>query len=366
MPHLYLSSWMGRKRYTIIVGDLHLGTGKSGRDGFNPFESFYQDERFIEFIEHHMKGKYEDAYVELIFNGDTFSMLGGDEILPPLLEENTSAMVLTRIMHGHRDMIEALRKFAERENTLVTFLVGEYDIGLLWPICETLLKDSISNKIKVMFGPYEVSGFRIEHGNQFEVIHRFNKDEVKFAVEKKGVLKLPYGPFFIHGFINELKRERPYIDRVPSLSMYLKWAFYFDTSFAIKTILKGIMFLFRIWVKHPRFLYMEFPSTFGLIKELLRKSPLEKYAFDFLKRSNYKGLILSHSHIPSRRITSDGKIYINTGTWTDIISLEVGSLGRRTLFTYVELEEDEYGNVVPHLMVWRGKEGLMEDFHGEY
>jgi UDP-2,3-diacylglucosamine pyrophosphatase LpxH len=357
---------MGRKKYKIIVGDLHLGTGKIGRDGFNPFESFYQDERFIEFLEHHTRDKYEGAYVELILNGDTFSMLGGDEILPPLLEENTSAMVLTKIMHGHREVIEALRKFSERENTMLTFLVGEYDIGLLWPVCETLLKDSISNKIKVMFGPYETSGFRIEHGNQFDVIHRFNKEDVFSSIKKGGVLKLPYGPLFIHGFINELKKQRPYIDRVPSLSMYLRWAFYFDTSFAVKTILKGIGFLLKIWIKHPQFLYMEFPSIFSLIKELLRKSPLEKFAFDFLRKSGYKGLILSHSHIPSRRITSDGKIYLNTGTWTDTISLEVGNLGRRTLFTYVELEEDENGNVSPHLMVWKGKEGLMEDFHGEY
>ncbi len=342
-----------------------MGTGRSGRDGFNPFESFYQDERFIEFLEYHTRDKYENAYIELILNGDTFSMLGGDELLPPTLEENTSAMVLTKIMHGHREVIEALRKFAERENTAITFLVGEYDIGLLWPLCQSLLRDSISNKVKVMFGPYETSGFRIEHGNQFEVIHRFDKKEIETSIKEKNILKLPYGPLFIHGFINQLKKERPYIDRLPSLSMYIKWAFYFDTSFAIKTIIKGMGFLFKIWSRHPHFLYMRLPSTFSLIKELLRKSPLEKFAFDFLKKFPYKGLILSHSHIPSRRITSDGKIYLNTGTWTDIISLEVGSLGRRTLFTYVELEEEEE-KVIPHLMVWRGREEFVEDFHGEY
>lgn len=354
---------MNRKKYKLIMGDLHMGTG---RNGVNPFESFYQDERFIDFLEHHNTGKYKDAYVELIFNGDTFSMLGGEDgPIPPIVDENTSAMVLTKIMHGHREVIEGLRKFAENENKSITFLVGEYDIGLLWPICQSLLKDSISNKVKVAFGPYEASGFLIEHGNQFEVIYKFNKEEVQGSIEQKSIIKLPYGPLFIHGFINELKKKRPYIDRVPSLSMYLKWAFYFDTFFAIKTVLKGMLFLLKVWFRVPKFLYMEFPSTFSLIKELLRKSPLEKFAFDFLKKSHYKGLILSHSHIPSRRITSDGKIYLNTGTWTDIISLEVGSLGRRTLFTYIELEEED-GKVIPHLMVWKGKEELFEDFHGEY
>lgn len=357
-----------RKRYKIIVGDLHLGTGKAGPEGFNPFESFYQDEKFLEFIEYHSKGKYEDAYVELIFNGDTFSMLGSnDDPVPPVVEEHRSAMLLTKIIHGHRELIDGLRRFAEKERNSITFIAGEYDIGLLWPECESLLRDAISNKVKVIWGPYEVGKFRIEHGNQFEVTHRFNGDEVKRAISERKTLRIPYGPFFIHGFVTELKKKRPYIERVPSLSMFLKWAFYFDTSFAIKTVLKGLLFLFRVWFKHPQFLYVELPSSFRLIKEVLRRPSFEEIALEVLKKSpSLKGLILSHSHIPSRRRTSEGKVYLNTGTWTDIISLEVGSLGRRTLFTYVELEEDEKGEFHPHLMVWKGKEELMEDFHGEY
>jgi UDP-2,3-diacylglucosamine pyrophosphatase LpxH len=62
---------------------------------------------------------------------------------------------------------------------------------------------------------------------------------------------------------------------------------------------------------------------------------LEREARQFLTlKAKVKTLIVGHTHRPMNKIYSDGKQYINTGTWTRMINLDWRSIGRQEMRTF--------------------------------
>ena len=58
----------------------------------------------------------------------------------------------------------------------------------------------------------------------------------------------------------------------------------------------------------------------------------------------------------------DGTEYFNTGTWTDLTSLDIASLGKITKLTYVLIEYPESGTrPVGRLKEWYGYHRIEED-----
>ena len=73
-------------------------------------------------------------------------------------------------------------------------------------------------------------------------------------------------------------------------------------------------------------------------------------------------VIFGHSHVYQYRQWGLGKEYFNTGTWTEITSLDITSLGRITKMTYVLLEyPEEGGRPRGRLKEWRGYYRIEED-----
>jgi predicted phosphodiesterase len=65
-------------------------------------------------------------------------------------------------------------------------------------------------------------------------------------------------------------------------------------------------------------------------------------------------VIFGHTHGAMQRFYRDGKTYINTGTWTRMINLDLRYLGNSTRLTFALLEWDEEGKVRSTLQEWRG------------
>lgn len=353
-------------KYKLILSDLHMGTGYFRGDGTpNPFEAFHEDERLIEWIEHHMK-EY-DCPIEIIFNGDTFEMVSVDDgrDYPSIVREKTSVEVLDRILNAHRNVFVKLREFSSKMGNSVTFIAGERDAGIIWPECASLLKDYISPKTKVLFGPYRTSNFHIEHGHQFETISRFNKEMMFIYRRGERILNTPFGPFFTKDYIKKIKVKKPYIDRVHPLSSYIKWALYFDTLFAIRFLGGAVLSFMKMrFIPHP-LRYARISNTLKIIKEVFKKPNIENIVVRILESDkSLRGVIIGHTHQPSIKFIGD-KIFINSGTWVDTVNFEIGNLGRKKVLTYVEIKEVD-GREEIKLMIWRGKEHPVEDLKEEF
>ena len=73
-------------------------------------------------------------------------------------------------------------------------------------------------------------------------------------------------------------------------------------------------------------------------------------------------VIFGHSHVYQYRQWSSDKEYFNTGTWTEITSLDIVSLGKITKLTYVLIEYPEAGGRPRgRLKEWRGYHRIEED-----
>jgi predicted phosphodiesterase len=65
-------------------------------------------------------------------------------------------------------------------------------------------------------------------------------------------------------------------------------------------------------------------------------------------------LIVGHSHSPRMRALPSGKLLVNTGTWMDMINLDLRHLGQASGLTYALIEYSDEGKPQTSLMRWRG------------
>jgi len=73
-------------------------------------------------------------------------------------------------------------------------------------------------------------------------------------------------------------------------------------------------------------------------------------------------VIFGHTHVYQYRQFANDKEYFNTGTWTEVTSLEIASLGRITKLTYVLIDyPDENTRPRGRLKEWRGYHRIEDD-----
>ena len=97
-----------------------------------------------------------------------------------------------------------------------------------------------------------------------------------------------------------------------------------------------------------------------MMKELLNSPRLEDAASAiFSKNTEVHTVVMGHTHVFESRQFLDGKEYLNTGTWTEVTSLELSSLGRYTKFHYALVEiirDDDLATKQRALLrEWRGR-----------
>jgi UDP-2,3-diacylglucosamine pyrophosphatase LpxH len=354
------------RKLKLVASDFHVGRGRHLPNGdLNHLEDFHHDEAFVEFLDHHSGGEFADSEVELILNGDFFNHLQTDpaDPAPEIIDEAAAVHRTRQILDGHPGLFAALKRFAASPRRSVTFVLGNHDPGLLFGAVHRLLQETLGPRTNVVIGRYRFDGVLVEHGNQYFADNAYDTKRY-FLTENlpSPVVNLPWGSFFVIHYLNKVKRERPYFDKVFPFKHYLRWALIHDTLFALKSVAR-IVFYF-LWLRFRRDPHRRssFANTLKIVKEVPISPKLDREAKKILlSERDTHVVVFGHTHHAVLRQFAPGKFYVNTGLWNERISLEITDLGRVVRLTYAALEYDEEGRVHPHLREWKGSHKMIEE-----
>lgn len=368
-----------KKVFKIVISDCHLSGGRFFEGQLNPHEDFHSDGDMIAFFDYFSTGKFgahpdgSPVEVELILNGDYLDYLN-IPIHGEFEEAITESMAMVKteaILQGHPKVMQALRRFAGRPGKKITYMIGNHDAELFFPkVRERLTREwdpegrypspvveIIADRDRILFE----GGVELRHGNQFEAGNLLNFEK-PFLSEflDEPVLNIPWGSIYVLKIINRMKWERPHVDKVRPVKVFVLFGLILDPWFTLRfCFLSGYYFL------RSRFLWSpKRRSTLRVTVDILRQEvklfkDLEAEARDLLSvRSDLKTIIMGHTHRPMDKIYPDGKQYINTGTWTRMINLDWSGLGQslRRTFAYVEIEGTGAGAISRcELREWAGE-----------
>ncbi len=348
------------RKIKLVVSDFHLGKGQVLRDGsLNIFEEFYYDDKFTEFLDYYSTGEFENAEVELVINGDFFNLLQTDYKghFTTVLTEPMDLHKVKSIIDGHRIIFEALRRFASRANKRITYIVGNHDQGMLWQKTREYLDEFCGTRINYKNIVYFFDGVHIEHGHQHEAANRI--DPKKFFLKQnlpEPILNLPWASHFFVNFVLKIKEQMPYVDKVRPFHSFIRWGLINQFGFSIKTIFRLLWNLIVNGLgrdyRRQRF---SLRTNLQIIKESAIFPDLENSARKILADDRVHTVVFGHTHVYLYRQWGNNKEYINTGTWTEITSLDIANLGKITKLTYVLIEyPNEGGRPRARLKEWRG------------
>lgn len=354
------------RKLKLVISDLHLGRGRNlGGGTTNSLEEFFFGQKLVEFLHYYCAGEFRDAEVELIINGDFLNFLQVDYHghFLTVITESVSLTKLRSILDGHPEVFAALRDFAATPNRTITYVVGNHDQCMLWPGTRALLNEALQTSIKFKNIVYFFDGVHIEHGHMHEAANRL--DPKRFFLKKnlaEPILNLPFGSHFFIDFVLKLKQVQPHVDKVRPFKRMIRWALFNEFWFTLKSLV-GLTkyFLDSVFRKDPR---RQFP--FRRVLKVLAESAifpdLGEAARRILLDERVHIVIFGHTHVYQYRQWGGHKEYFNTGTWTEITSLDIPSLGKITKLTYVLLEyPEDGGRPRGRLKEWRGYHRIEED-----
>ena len=345
----------------LVVSDLHVGKGRFLKNGqLNILEDFDEDEKFIEFLEHYSTNKNYFSDIHLVLNGDILNLIqmDVDGVFTHLWTEEHSVRAVESIIEGHPHFFQALKKFLSKPNKKITYIIGNHDFAVVWPGVQELLKKEIGEEL-VFEETLSVHGVHIEHGHRFESINSVPKN--KYFVDGPNgtkILNLPWGSLFCMYLMPLLKKDRPYIDKVRPLSVYIRWCFFHDFKFFIYlgwTVFKYILKTrFQPYTRYNK----NFKTNLKVLANFSAHPKYEKFAKRIFRRNeDMQVIIMGHTHIAEWRRFPEGKIYFNTGTWNPVPSMDIGLHKNITKLSYacIEVNERKHAITNAYLNVWQGK-----------
>ncbi len=352
--------------YKLVFSDFHMGGGSRLPDGTtNYLENFFFDREYIELIESYSTGPWAKKKVEIILNGDFFEHLEviPGEADPDMMTERVAIERQRQIISGHQEVFDAFKRFNRLSGHKITFNLGNHDAGLLWPGVHEVLKEEIGGDVQVLTVPYEFNGVRVEHGHRYQADSAFNEDRYFL---KKGlvepIINLPWGCYFVVHYVNKVRKERPYFARVYPMRYFYRWAFIHEPWFALKNLAKILYYFISLRFIHSKRRHSSFWRTLQLVKEAAIDSNLDKAAKKILLTNpGVRILIFGHSHGCRYRYFGPDKLYVNSGTWTERISLDPANMGRLVRLTYILIEIDHHGRASASLKEWLGNSGPIRD-----
>lgn len=354
------------KKIKVVVSDLHLGKGRMlPGGGINSFEEFFFSEKLVEFIHYYSRGLYKDHEVELIVNGDFLNFLQCDYRghFLTVLTESVCLDILKEIVEGHRNVFQAMAEFASLPGKSITYVVGNHDQAMLWPACRDYLNQACATNIRYKNLVYFFDGVHIEHGHMHEAANRF--DPRRFFLKKdlaEPILNLPFGSHFFVDLVLKIKHRYPFVDKIRPFSKMVRWALFNEFSMTIKTIFQVTWyFITSSFSKNTRKNW-NYKNLIKIVLESAIFPDLTGAAKQVLADERVHTVIFGHNHVYTYRQFTKDKEYFNTGTWTDITSLDINSLGKITKLTYVLIEYPEAGGRPRgRLKEWHGYHRVEED-----
>lgn len=354
------------KKIKVVISDLHLGKGRLLADGsINSLEEFYFGEKLVEFIHFYSSGAFKDYDIELIINGDFLNFLQCDYKghYLSVITESVSLDILKGIVEGHKNVFKAFREFVSKPNRQITYIVGNHDQGMLFPACRNYLNSIIGQPIRYKNIVYFFDGVHIEHGHMHEAANRM--DPKKFFLKKnlpEPILNLPFGSHFFIELVLKIKQKYPHVDKIRPFSKMIRWAIFNETKIMLTSFVSlCIYFVKSMFMEDPRKSW-PFKRLMQIVLESAIFPDLSGAARRILSDPRVHTVIFGHTHVYQYRQWDQNKEYFNTGTWTELTSLDITSLGKITKLTYVLIEYPE-DNERPRgrLKEWHGYHRIEED-----
>ncbi len=354
------------KEIKVVLSDLHLGTGTRPGE-VNPFEDFQEDDRLAELIRHYAGMATDGASVEIILNGDILDLLKvpyrGE--FPTDVTEEVALEKVRRCLRGHPVVFDALAEFVARPRCRVTYLLGNHDLDIAFSRVQRLIRARLgvpegSDVLRFLTDTefYRLpGGVVVTHGHQFEEMNRTDGGTpLRPGPDGRERVNLPWGSLFFAKVLAPAKLERPIIDLVQPLSSFILWGLVFDLRFTLKILWRIVRFFAKTRLRSIYERELDILKTFQILaEELALYNNLERRASRLLRSADdIKALVVGHSHKAAMRRHPRDKVYVNTGTWIQRVSLDLQSLGTTRRLTYCEIVYGASGPPLVRLLRWRG------------
>jgi UDP-2,3-diacylglucosamine pyrophosphatase LpxH len=354
------------KKIKLVVSDFHVGAGLKDNSGKrNVLEDFHHTSKFDEFLEFYSTGKYAKYEVELIFNGDTFNYLqipykGKNHVV---ITESLSIFQTKQIIKGWPAFFESLKRFNSIEGKSLSFITGNHDPQLLWEGVRKTLREEIGGTINFHNLEYIFDGVHVEHGQQPETQNKFNPTKLfLYKGTPEPILNLPWGTQFCIEALTEIKKINPTTDKIKPFSKSLRWALFYDTKIFIKSTTRSLFYMFKSLLIPKRYAPFPFIKNLMIFLNISIFPKLDGYAKNLLKNDKLHTVILGHTHAHKYIQFGVEKEYFNTGTWINMISLNLYDFGTLECLTYAIIKYPRSLNrPVTKLKRWYGSWKIMED-----
>lgn len=339
------------KKCILVISDLHLGAGSEYKGRKNHLEDFHSDRELVDFFNYHCTGDYQSKEVEVIINGDFLDFLAVPFV--PFFDdefwsEEAALFKLDLILKAHPEVMAALENFLSVKNKKVTYIIGNHDAEFLFDSLKDKFKEQFSEEVrdKIIISNeltlYEPTpGVFLQHGHEYESLHNF--DSVSSIVVSKTGQKYfipPWGSYYVTHVINKYKLERDHVNAVRPIGTFIKHGLIFDTFFIIRFIIANAYYYFMIrFMRYYRLKYSWRRMLEDVIKELTLFQDYEGVTREFFTRQEgARVLIVGHTHEPIFREYGDGTKFINTGTWTRMVNLDLSHDQNGIPLTYAKVE----------------------------
>ncbi|HXH74435.1 MAG TPA: metallophosphoesterase [Bacteriovoracaceae bacterium] len=366
------------QKVILVISDLHLSAGKMLKGKRNLLEDFHYDQELVDFMNYYCSGDYEDIEVELVINGDFLDFLA-----VPFVEffddefwsERAAMSKLKIIMKAHPGVLNAMKKFMSVPKKNIVYIIGNHDAEFVF--------DSLKKEFSSYFGEHEKNftmsnsivthvptpGVFIQHGHQYEKANDFDQENAIIeTINGEKYFIPPWGSYWVTNIINKYKQERSFINAVRPIKHFLIHGLLFDTFFTVRFMLSNVYYFFMVRFWHFYMMKNSLPQVFAeILRELELFQDFETLTRQFFdKNKESKVLIVGHTHNPTLRMFSDGTIFINTGTWTKMVNLDLGQWNQGNMLTYAKVivknkvyeMENFDANVEVDLKHWMGINNL--------
>lgn len=366
------------QKVILVISDLHLSAGKMIKGKRNLLEDFHYDNELVDFLNYYSSGDYEQKSVELVINGDFLDFLAVPYVEfydDEFWSEKAALAKLKMIMGAHKAVLEAMKRFLATPDHRIVYIIGNHDAEFVF--------DSLKKEFLGYFGDdsYKIhlensttthiptKGVSIQHGHQYERAHDFDQENA--VVETLNGDKYfipPWGSYYVTNVINKYKQERSFINAVRPIKHFLIHGLLFDTFFTLRFMLSNVYYFVMVRFWHFYMMKKNFKQVFqDLYRELELFQDFETITRQYFEKNpESRVLIVGHTHNPTLRIFNDGTIFINTGTWTRMVNLDLGLWNNGNVLTYakIQVRETEYEiedfdkNVEVDLKYWMGINNL--------
>ncbi|MCC2679536.1 MAG: hypothetical protein K0R29_2112 [Pseudobdellovibrio sp.] len=354
------------KKIKLVLSDLHLGKGRQLDDGsLNSLEEFYYAEKLVEFIQYYSSGAYRDYSVEIIINGDFLNFISVDYRghFLTVVTESIALEMLKSVIKGHIPVFKAMGEFLSQPNRKITYVIGNHDQAMMFQACRDHLDQVVGYPLQYKNIIYFFDGVHIEHGHMHEAANRV--DPKKFFLKQglpEPILNLPWGSHFFVELVLKVKEKYPHVDKVRPFGKLVGWTFINEPFLFVGAMGSLAKYVYKsIFNTEAKFRW-SFKKLFKIFFENAVYPDLSTAAKKILVDSRVHTVIFGHTHVYEYRQWSAQKEYFNTGTWTELTSLDVGSLGKITKLTYVLLDyADQDTRPRGRLKEWKGFHRIEED-----